>query len=155
MVELRAVLRSDLSIFFEQQLDEDANHMAAFTSVDPANEDAWEKRWERLMADDKVIVKTILFDSEIAGHIARFERFEKPEVSYWIGRDYWGKGIATEALKQFLKVVIIRPLYARAAWDNYGSIRVLQKCGFVKLTYEKAHANARGKCIDEVLMILE
>jgi RimJ/RimL family protein N-acetyltransferase len=79
----------------------------------------------------------------------------KPEVTYWIGKEYWGRGLATQALTHFLSLVTIRPLYAAAAKDNIGSLRVLQKCGFTIVGYGKGFANARGAEIEEVMLKLE
>jgi len=80
--------------------------------------------------------------------------FGKPEITYWIGNELWGKGIASHACIKFLKVIEQRPLYARAAKDNIGSIRVLEKCGFVKTGTEKAFANARNQEIEELIFKL-
>ena len=76
------------------------------------------------------------------------------EVTYWIGKTYWGKGVATKALSLFLAEQKTRPIFARAAHDNSGSIRVLEKCGFVIVGHDSAYANARGQDVDEVIMEL-
>jgi RimJ/RimL family protein N-acetyltransferase len=153
-VLLREVAEGDLPIFFEQQLDSAANHMAAFTAEDPADRDAFTEKWTKILGDDTITKKTILFEGHVVGHIVNFERFGKPEVAYWIGKKYWGKGIATRALSAFLGDLAARPLYARAARDNIASIRVLEKCGFTISGYDKAFANARGEKIEEVIMKL-
>lgn len=153
-VLLRAVSQADLPVFFQQQLDPAANHMAAFTSKNPADREAFYAHWTRIMADKAITIKTILYTDQVAGHIATFERFGDLEVTYWLGRAYWGKGVATEALKQMLNHVTSRPLYARAAKDNIASIRVLEKCGFAFLRFETAFANARGCEIEEALLVL-
>nr|WP_236819700.1 GNAT family N-acetyltransferase [Alicyclobacillus tolerans] len=88
------------------------------------------------------------------GHISSFEMFGEREVSYWIDRAHWGKGIATEALKQFLSLDTVRPLHARAAKDNIGSRRVLEKCGFFILDEDSGFANARGMEIEEFIFTL-
>ena len=90
----------------------------------------------------------------MVGHVASFERFGKLEVTYWIGREYWGKGIATKALSAFLNDLKSRPLYARAAKDNVASLRVLERCGFTICGYEKAFANARGEEVEEAILEL-
>lgn len=77
------------------------------------------------------------------------------EIGYWIGKEYWGRGIATEALAAFLLLETRRPLLAYAARDNVASIRVLEKCGFVRSGEGKAFANARGMEIDEVIFALQ
>lgn len=153
-VALRDVTEEDLATFFEQQLDPLAIHMAAFTTKDPSDKDAFAAHWTKILADDTITIKTILIDGCVAGHVAQFERFGEPEVTYWIGREYWGKGVATEALSEFLRDVKMRPLYARAAKDNVASIRVLEKCGFTITAYETAFANARGEEIEEAILRL-
>jgi RimJ/RimL family protein N-acetyltransferase len=80
---------------------------------------------------------------------------DKPQVTYWVDREFWGRGIATAALAQFLTLYRVRPVYASAAADNPGSLRVLEKCGFVRQGMEKSFANARGQEIDEVFLVLE
>ena len=84
----------------------------------------------------------------------KFEQDGKPEVTYWIGREFWGKGIATKALAEFLGHVPVRPLYARAAKDNVASIRVLTKCGFCVTGEERGFANAQGAEIQELVLEL-
>ncbi len=154
-ITLREVIDSDLSLFFEFQLDSTANHMAAFTAKDPADRDAFDAHWERILGDEKIVIQTILFEEQVAGHIATFERSGEQEITYWIGRPYWGKGVATAALKQFLIQVTERPLHARVAKDNIGSRRVLEKCGFIAMGEESGFAQARGEEIPECLMMLQ
>ena len=102
--------------------------MAAF----PARErEPFFEHWHRIMADDACIVKTIVSDGEVAGNVLSFERAGKQLVGYWLGREYWGRGLATQALAELVEeVVTVRPLYAEVATTNIGSIRVLEKCGF-------------------------
>lgn len=154
MVVLRDVTETDLPIFFEQQLDPDANHMAAFTSGDPTNRDAFDAHWTRILGDESNITKTILADGQVAGNIASFVQFGEREIGYWIGKPYWGKGIATAALSAFLKHVTVRPLHARAAKDNLASLRVLQKCGFLLTGEDKGYAGARGEEVEEWVLTL-
>ncbi len=107
------------------------------------------------MADESITIKTILYGADVAGHIASHAWFGDPEVTYWIGNAFWGFGIATMALSQFLVNLKVRPLYARAAKDNIASIRVLEKCGFVVSGQNRGFANARGEEIDELILKLE
>ena len=151
---LRDVMEDDLPIFFEQQLDPDANYMAAFTARNPADRDAFTSHWNTILGDDTTTNKTILFAGQVVGHIASFKRLGKPEVSYWIGKEYWGKGLATRALSEFLSRVKERPVYARAAKDNTASIRVLEKCGFRISGEDKGFSRARGKEVEEVILEL-
>ena len=128
-VTLRDIIPSDFDIYFVQQQDPEANHMAAFTSRDPFDRDAFDIHWTNIMSDATIINKTILYNGEVAGNIAKFTMFNQPEIGYWLGKEFWGKGITTQALKLFLQVVTQRPLFAAAAKDNLASLRVLQKCG--------------------------
>jgi RimJ/RimL family protein N-acetyltransferase len=151
---LRDVLEDDLPVFFEQQLDPDANYMAAFTTKDPADREAFTAHWTKILGDETITIKTILFKRHVAGHILSHAWFGEPEVSYWIGKEYWGKGIATAALSEFLGQVKARPLYARAAKDNIASVRVLEKCGFTITGEDKGFSNARGEEVEEFILRL-
>lgn len=153
-IELRDVVEADLSIFFENQLDPEANYMAAFTAKDPADRDAFIAHWRRILNDDGITNKTILFQGEVVGSIASFEQEGELEVTYWLGKAYWGKGLATRALGKLLELVERRPLHARVAKDNIGSLRVLQKCGFIIVGEDKGFANARGTEVEEYLLQL-
>jgi RimJ/RimL family protein N-acetyltransferase len=154
---LRDVIDDDLDILFQNQLDPEANHMAAFTSKDPTNREAFNAHWKKIMADATIINKTIIFNGEVIGSVSSYYEEEgKPEVTYWLGREYWGKGLATMALQEFLAHVnTTRPMYARVAKDNLKSRRVLEKCGFQVIEEGKWFANARGQEIDELLLELK
>jgi len=126
-IRLRGVREDDLQIFYEHQRDPEANQMAGF----PAREyDAFMTHWHKIMGDKAVIMKTILFDGQVAGNIVSFLRGDTREVGHWIGRELWNRGIATEALQKFLRHIKMRPLYAGVVKHNIASIRVLEKCGF-------------------------
>jgi RimJ/RimL family protein N-acetyltransferase len=153
-VRLRDVVESDLPIFFDQELDEVANHMAAFTSADPADENAFRAHWAKILADETIAKKTIVVGSAVAGHIASFGRESEREVTYWIGKQYWGRGVATKALSEFLLRLPSRKLNARVAKDNLASLRVLQKCGFTIVGEDKGFASARGIETEEFILAL-
>lgn len=152
---LREVVEDDLLIFYEQQLDAEAIHMAAFTAKDPADREAFTAHWHRIMADATVIIKAIICDGQVVGSVLSYEDEGSPEVSYWIGKGYWGRGIATRALSDFLvHGNRTRPIFARVAKDNLGSRRVLEKCGFRIIGESRGFANARGEETDELLLEL-
>ncbi|MGZ9221640.1 MAG: GNAT family N-acetyltransferase [Anaerolineales bacterium] len=151
-VLIRDVTESDLPIFFEQQLDPDATEMAAFPARERA---AFMAHWARIMADDSVMLKTILFEGQVAGNILSFVQSGEREVGYWIGKEYWSKGIATRALAAFLDHVQTRPLYAHVAKHNIGSRRVLEKCGFIIVGEDKGFPDARGEEVEEFILKLE
>lgn len=154
-VQLREVRESDLPIFFEHELDPDARYMAAYTSGDPADRDAFMAHWTRNLSDESNITRTILYDGQVAGDVSSFILLGQRAVGYWIGKPFWGKGIATAALAQFLEIETERPLYARVVKDNAASLRVLQKCGFAIMKEDKGFANARGKEVEEWVLKLD
>jgi RimJ/RimL family protein N-acetyltransferase len=150
---LRDVVSDDLPIFFEQQLNQEAITMAAFTAKDPTDREAFMAHWHKILATGTCIIKTILFHGQVAGSVSSYEEEGKPEVTYWLGREYWGKGIATWSLTEFLlHHNQTRPIYARVAKDNHGSYRVLEKCGFRVIGEGKGFANGRGQEIEEFLL---
>ena len=157
-LHLREVEPEDLDVLFEQGRDPDAVAMAAFTAADPDDRQAFDARWERILGDEPVSVRAIVLDGRLAGSVLtwRDPTLPGPEVSYWIGREFWGRGVATAALTEFLSTVDPRrPMYGRAAADNVGSIRVLEKCGFVRVAADRGFANARGEEIEEVILRLD
>ncbi len=142
---------NDLNIFFEFQLDEEANYLAAFTSKDPNNKAAYIEKYSKHLADPTINMQTIKVNDVIVGSIAKFVIENDAEITYWIDKKFWGQGIATTALKELLKIEQVRPIYGRVAFDNYGSQKVLEKCGFVKIGTDKGFANARQKEIEEFI----
>ncbi|GGU19218.1 GNAT family N-acetyltransferase [Streptomyces coeruleorubidus] len=153
-VELRQVHDSDLPVFFRQMNDPEALHMAAFTPEEPADRDAFDAHWAKIRSSDAV-VRTVLADGDVVGSAAVYGVPGEREVTYWVDRAYWGKGIATAALRALVTEVPERPLYARAASDNAGSLRVLEKCGFRVVATASGYANARGAEIEETVLLLE
>jgi RimJ/RimL family protein N-acetyltransferase len=154
-VTLRDVKDDDLSTFYDHQQDAGANHMAAFTASDPSDRTTFLGRWGRILGDPRTLKRTVVVDGEVAGHILCFRREGQSEVTYWLARDQWGQGVATEALATFVRdVATTRPLHARAAKDHAASRRVLEKVGFVVTGGARGFAHARGQEIDEVLLTL-
>jgi RimJ/RimL family protein N-acetyltransferase len=151
-VQLRDVQESDLAIFFEQQRDPLANQMAAF----PAREqETFIAHWAKIMKDETVTLKTILFEGQVAGNLVSFVLSGEREVGYWLGREFWGKGIATRALSEFLKQVKERPLYAHVAKHNIASLRVLEKCGFRLQGEDKNFAVIQGEPVEGLILKLQ
>ncbi|TPQ19987.1 GNAT family N-acetyltransferase [Streptomyces sporangiiformans] len=154
-VALREVHDSDLPVFFRQMNDPDSLRMAAFTAKDPADRDAFDAHWSRIRSSPDVVLRTVLVDGDVVGSASVYGDPGEREVTYWIDRAYWGRGIATRALKALLAEVPERPLHARAAADNAGSRRVLEKCGFRVTAHDRGFANARGAEIDELVLTLD
>ncbi len=128
VIRLRDVSVDDLPVFFDHQRDPVANRMAAF----PARErKAFMEHWtSNILGNDAARKRTILLDGEVVGNILSWADSGDTLVGYWIGREYWGRGVASRALALFLMEVHTRPLHAHVAKHNGGSIRVLEKCGF-------------------------
>ena len=154
-LKLRDVRTSDLDTFFDHMQDEVAVRMAAFTPPDPSDRIAFDHHWNRLLTDASVKARTIIAENSVVGHIASFSIAGEREITYWISREVWGGGIATHALRTFLKIEPTRPLFGRAAFDNLGSIRVLQKCGFNIVGTDTGYANGRAEEIDELVLRLD
>jgi RimJ/RimL family protein N-acetyltransferase len=149
VVILRNVTDADLSIFFEHQRDAVALRMAAFSSRE---RDAFLTHWRTNVLRPEHVTRTIVAGGLVAGYIGSWEQEGKRLVAYWIGREHWGKGIATQALSEFLVLEPIRPLHAWVAVHNVGSIRVLEKCGFRAVAQESHEQPADA--VAEVLMAL-
>ncbi|MEX2406422.1 MAG: GNAT family N-acetyltransferase [Actinomycetota bacterium] len=151
-VVLRQVAEEDLPIFFEHQRDPEANRMAAFAARD---RDSFMAHWTRTLGDDSVVTRAVVVDGQVAGNIVSWEHSGRVEIGYWIGREFWGKGIATRALGAFLSEVPTRPLWAHAAAHNVASIRVLEKCGFTISNEPLESSDEPGDGVDEVMWKLE
>jgi RimJ/RimL family protein N-acetyltransferase len=151
-VHLRDVTENDIPVFFEQQLEPEANRMAAFPARD---RESFMKHWARILNDENVYKKTILFNGRLAGNIVSFEQFGVRAVGYWLGKEYWSKGIATQALSAFLGHVKERPLYAYVAKHNIASRRVLEKCGFTLYSEDSLFSGASGDVVEEFILKLE
>ena len=144
-VRLRPVVESDLEAFYEQQADPESVEMAR---VPPRDRESHFPHWREVLTQESTLVRTIDVDGANAGHIVGFLRdgVGNVEVGYWIARSQWGRGVASEALAQFLQLEPRRPLVAHVATHNLASRRVLEKCGF---TVEALVRDALGDGVDE------
>ncbi len=152
-VVLRDVTEDDLPILFEHQREPEANRMAAFP---PRDREAFMAHWRaRVLGDPSAVARTVVVDGHVAGNVVSWEQDGEREVGYWIGRDHWGRGIATRALAAFLGQVRVRPLHAHVAKHNVGSIRVLQKCGFAIVGEARVPFGGPGEEVEEFLLRLD
>lgn len=150
-IALKPTTEADLELLFLMQLDPEANYLAAFTSQSSADREAYLAKYSGFLKDPTINNQTIWVDGEIAGSIAKFEIAGEAEITYWIDRKYWGKGIATAALKKLLALEQARPITGRTAFDNFASQKVLENCGFIKTGTDKGFANARQAEIEEFI----
>ncbi|UIP58288.1 GNAT family N-acetyltransferase [Agromyces marinus] len=155
VVTLRATRAEDRDELFRIQLDPEANRVAAFTASDPTDRAAYDAHCARFAEREDYDARTVRCDGRIVGSVARWVDPETgmPEITYWIDRAHWGRGIATRALRLFLDTQP-RPLRARAAADNAASVAVLGKLGFVEVGRDRDYANARGEEIEEIEFVL-
>jgi RimJ/RimL family protein N-acetyltransferase len=126
-VSLREVEDGDLPLFFAWQSDEESFHMAAVPTRDA---EAFAAHWARIRSNPDSTLRTIVADGDVVGNVVSWTADEGRMVGYWIGKEHWGRGIATAALVLYLDVDRHRPLLATVVEHNAGSRRVLEKAGF-------------------------
>jgi RimJ/RimL family protein N-acetyltransferase len=153
-VILRPVHDSDLDALFRLMSDPESVRMA-FTPEDPDDRQRFDAHMARVMESPEITQRAITWEGDLVGSIASFVVEGETEVTYWIDRAAWGRGIASRALSLFLEVAQVRPLYARAATDNVASLRVLGKSGFRVIGTEVSFAPARGADIEETILRLD
>lgn len=155
VIALRPVEDADLDALFDQSRDPEAVWMAAFTAEDPDDRHAFDAHMAKVRSWPDATLRAITCDGQLVGSISSFVSGDQTEVTYWIGRPVWGRGIASQALELLLKLVPARPLHARAASDNVASLRVLQKAGFTTIGTENSYAPGRNRDIEETILLLE
>ena len=153
-VVLRALAEDDLPTLFAIQLDDTAQHMAAFTDDSAHDLDAYLTKFRRILADESIVNRVVEVAGEVVGSVAVFPIQGDVELTYWIRKDWWGRGVATAAVAAMLREVTVRPLEARVAEDNLGSVRVLEQNGFVRVGSEDSYAEARRATITELIFRL-
>ncbi|MFS8097158.1 GNAT family N-acetyltransferase [Lentzea alba] len=153
-VSLRGLEDADLDTLFEFMRDPESVRMAAFTAEDPDDRAAFDAHMKRIRANPDTINMVILGDGRVVGSIASFVMEGDQEITYWVDRAVWGQGVAGRALALLLEIVAVRPMYARVASDNTGSMRVLTRAGFEKIGTEVAYATARKAEIEETILRL-
>ncbi len=131
--------------------DAEQQYQAAGSSA-PQSLQAFKARHDRAIENGGT-VKTLLHEGRVAGSFAVFERLGNWEISYWIGREYSGKGLATRGLALWLaeQPLPTSGLFARVAKDHMASARVLEKCGFAVVGEDSYHSDIRGAMVDEHL----
>jgi RimJ/RimL family protein N-acetyltransferase len=148
---LRAVSAADLPILYAQQRDPDAVRMAAFPS---RSLEAFMAHWKKIMDMQGPVLRAIEIRGEVAGNILCWEANGDWNIGYWIGKTYWGQGIATAALRAMAAELAQRPLTARVSANNFPSIRVLEKCGFTIAGTDK-FLSPEGKTMEELIFTLK
>jgi RimJ/RimL family protein N-acetyltransferase len=155
VVALRRVEDSDLDALFDQMREPESVWMAAFTAADPDDRSAFDAHMAMIRSSPENLLRAVTCDGQLVGSAGSFVADGQTEITYWIDRAAWGKGIATQALALLLELVPVRPLYARVASDNAGSMRVLRKSGFTIVGTEISFAPARQGEIEETILRLD
>jgi RimJ/RimL family protein N-acetyltransferase len=150
-IRLRPVAASDLDTFFEHQRDPVALRVGTLTSRERPEFDT---HWARILADPLGILRTVESEGVVFGYVGSFVREGLREVAYWYGREHWGKGIATAALRELLAEVRERPLFARVTVDHTASRRVLEKVGFF-IEARESTVESSGDGVEEFLLRLD
>ena len=154
-IEIRKTQKEDLNMLFDFQADDEAGHVAAFVSNTWKDREGYIAKWEGLLQNESVNSYTILHNGVVVGSVGTWVMGDEPQITYGIGKDFWGQGIATAALSLFLEKVNKYPLYGRAAADNIRSIKMLERAGFVKTGSDRGFAAARNQEIEEVIFRLD
>lgn len=155
IVALRTVEDSDLDALFDQMREPESVWMAAFTADDPGDRSAFDAHMAMVRSSPENVLRAVTCDGQFVGTISSFVADGQTEITYWIDRAAWGRGIATQALALLLELVPVRPIYARVASDNAGSMRVLRKSGFTIIGTEISFAPARQREIEETILRLD
>ena len=141
-IELRDLDDDDLDAIFEMMRDRESIRLAAFTVADPDDRAAFDERLHRMRTSPSIAVRAVEADGVFAGTVGAFTLDGEREVTYWIRRELWGNGIATAALRLLIAAEQERPLHARVAAANVGSLRVLERAGFARME----EAETRSLC---------
>ena len=153
-IELRELDDDDLDAIYEMMRDRTAVEMAAFTAADPDDRRVFDEWIARQRAAPEVATYVVTENGGFAGTAALFSADGDREVTYWIARHAWGRGVATEALRILVSREPERPLFARVAAHNAGSIAVLTKVGFTEVSRDIEFAPGVGRDVEEIVMVL-
>ncbi|MBO6675905.1 MAG: GNAT family N-acetyltransferase [Rhizobiales bacterium] len=86
--------------------------------------------------EGRLVGRAIVLNGELVGGVGLGPRPNgREELGYWVGKAYWGQGIATRAVALFLDVLrengIEGPIHAATVRSNEASQKVLLSNGFV------------------------
>jgi RimJ/RimL family protein N-acetyltransferase len=152
VVALRPVEDSDLHALFDEMRDPESVWMAAFSAEHPDDKSAFKTHMTKQRDSPDSTLRAVTCDGQLVGIIGSFTFQGQTEVTCWIDRTAWGHGIASRALALLLDLVPTRPLYARVASDNIGSLRAAQKVGFKIVGTEMSFARVRNSQIEQTIL---
>jgi RimJ/RimL family protein N-acetyltransferase len=154
-LSLRPLREDDLPTMFEIQLDESAQYLAAFVDRAAREREAYLAKWRKILGNPAITTKAIEIDGDVVGSVGVYPMEGDTELTYWIRKDMWGRGVATAALAALLEEVTARPLRARVVEDNIGSIQVLEHNGFLRIGTENSFAEGRQATVTELIYQLD
>ena len=77
------------------------------------------------------------------------------EMGYWLGEQYWGRGLMTRAVQAASEWALdeykLTRIFAMVFSHNVGSVRVLEKAGFEREGTMRRSAIKNGVVLDQVL----
>ncbi|MEV8267153.1 GNAT family N-acetyltransferase [Microbacterium sp. NPDC076911] len=153
-IDLRELGDDDLDATFEMMRDSAAVELAAFTASDPNDRARFDEWIARERSNSDVSLHVVTEAGGFAGTAATFMTDGDREVTFWIARHAWGRGVATAALHLLVSREPTRPLFARVASHNVPSIAVLEKCGFTEVSRNTDFAPGLGRHVEEIVFTL-
>lgn len=108
------------------------------------------------------LILAIEVDGQAVGSIGILPKTDvyqrSAELGYWLGEKYWGRGITTEAVATIVAYAFnmydINRIYASVFERNTASMRVLEKCGFVREAILRKAVVKNGIVMDEYVYAL-
>jgi RimJ/RimL family protein N-acetyltransferase len=155
-VTLRPLVDEDADFVFDMLRDPVAVHMVGATSTADPDDRTWFDGWfAEFRFSPDVRSFAVLEAEELAGVVAVYNIPAAPEVTFWIDRGFWGRGIGSRSLALLLEEVPDRPLLAGTLVDNLGSLAVLRHNGFREIGRERILARGRGLEVESVRLRLD
>lgn len=153
-IELRDIADDDLDAVFEMMRDPEGIARAAFTAKDPDDRSSFDAWMARNRANPSARVQVVTEDGGFAGTAGTFSVDGDREITYWIARHAWGRGVATAVIELLIALEPERPLYARAAALNTASVAALRRAGFAEISRNDAYAPGVGRNVEEIVFAL-
>lgn len=153
-IELRDLDDDDLDAVFEMLRDPRAVAQAAFTRADASDRATFDAWIAPRRASPDVALHVVTERGGFAGIAAGFTVDGEREVTLWLARNAWGRGVATAALNLLISREATRPLFARVAGHNAAGIAVLERTGFTEASRSQQFAPGLGRDAEEVVYAL-
>ena len=111
-----------------------------------------------LISDSNQYALNIFWDNKLIGGVSlTLDGDNYYDLGYWIGKDYWGKGYATESSKKLLEYVLdkldLPKIKSGYFVGNSASGNVLKKLGFKEVGVEKRYSVSNKKEMDLMLVV--